>query len=602
MKVASRLLAVLLVVVISAPLASSDRFGSPRTYYIGYVHDLTYEASNIPVRPIRFGDFNNDEIVDLLVINESDSTLFSILYGRSDGTFDSRVDINIDCGSSDCKGVDYLVIDADHDGFDDVVSALDDWYYYIHLNEGSVDWTTETEPVLFSDMHLSYLIGACDCNDDGHEDFIGFSNQFYNAPTNPHFVIKHGRSAYPPYFSYVDSLMQLGNSNIYPLGDFNGDGRRDFLGSDYINFNYLYVFCAEDNCQFTRIQTIYDNLGFLRVAVGDFNGDGYDDIAYVQLILMNCCVHIYYGYTTGFNTAKKQYEWLPSDEHGCDSEYVVAVDVNGDGLDDIGVVNGRPIKWYDEQILPVYFHLSAGDTFLSECDTLILPSSRRSEVWTCDFNDDGLEDLCYCPAMDTIAILLHAGPTATLLQSFDARFVEKVGVVLEWSVVGVEDCREFLISRSLRSEPFSLVGTVAAGTGIFRYQFTDGAVKISEGGMVRYRLEAVEEDGSKILLALEGVSVPGAALRLYQNYPNPFNPGTRISFDLPAAETVWLEIFDVTGKLVRRVVGGEKMPPGTYIEYWDGTNEHGEKVASGVYYYRLKVGKSLQKRKMVVLQ
>ena len=65
---------------------------------------------------------------------------------------------------------------------------------------------------------------------------------------------------------------------------------------------------------------------------------------------------------------------------------------------------------------------------------------------------------------------------------------------------------------------------------------------------------------------------------------------------------MWLDIFDVTGKVVRRLIGGEEMGPGTCIEYWDGTNERGGKVASGVYYYRLKVGKTVQKRKMVVLQ
>jgi hypothetical protein len=237
MKFVVRLVAVLLIAAAATPLMSNDRFGSPRTYYIGYVQDLISGGTCGPLGPIRFGDFNNDEIVDLLIINENDSTLFSILYGEGDGTFDPRIDINIDCGSSDCKGVDYLVIDADHDGFDDVVSALDDWYYYIHLNDGSVDWTTETEPVFFPDVYLSYLIGSCDCDDDGHDDFIGFSDQCHSGEPNTYYIIKRwdDASSYFSYFAFVDSIAHIYNSKVYPLGDFNGDGRVDFLGSSYIN-------------------------------------------------------------------------------------------------------------------------------------------------------------------------------------------------------------------------------------------------------------------------------------------------------------------------------------------------------------------------------
>jgi hypothetical protein len=77
-----------------------------------------------------------------------------------------------------------------------------------------------------------------------------------------------------------------------------------------------------------------------------------------------------------------------------------------------------------------------------------------------------------------------------------------------------------------------------------------------------------------------------------QNYPNPFNAGTIIRFSIPPHLTnaiTALTIYNVQGKLVKRLVE-KKLPAGTYLTRWEGTDDLGNKVASGVYLYRLKVG------------
>lgn len=78
--------------------------------------------------------------------------------------------------------------------------------------------------------------------------------------------------------------------------------------------------------------------------------------------------------------------------------------------------------------------------------------------------------------------------------------------------------------------------------------------------------------------------------QLLQNYPNPFNPSTTIPFSIPKGETVNLMVYDVHGRLVKNIVANEQFAPGTYNAQWDGTNNAGQKVSSGIYFARLQAG------------
>ena len=79
--------------------------------------------------------------------------------------------------------------------------------------------------------------------------------------------------------------------------------------------------------------------------------------------------------------------------------------------------------------------------------------------------------------------------------------------------------------------------------------------------------------------------------QLLANYPNPFNPETWIPYELAESATVTLRIYGVSGTLVRTLNLGHQ-PAGRYHQrnraaYWDGKNELGEPVASGIYFYTL---------------
>ncbi|MBC8400694.1 MAG: T9SS type A sorting domain-containing protein, partial [Candidatus Marinimicrobia bacterium] len=88
---------------------------------------------------------------------------------------------------------------------------------------------------------------------------------------------------------------------------------------------------------------------------------------------------------------------------------------------------------------------------------------------------------------------------------------------------------------------------------------------------------------------------------LYHNYPNPFNPETQIQFRLAAGEQVKLVIYDIKGRQVRTLVNGE-YNAGHHTVTWDGKNNKGLEVASGMYIYRIKAGSFLASQKMLLLR
>lgn len=91
------------------------------------------------------------------------------------------------------------------------------------------------------------------------------------------------------------------------------------------------------------------------------------------------------------------------------------------------------------------------------------------------------------------------------------------------------------------------------------------------------------------------------AFALAQNYPNPFNPSTAIRYQTPQSGFAELTIYNLTGQVVRNLVREEKTG-GAYETIWDGRNNEGVQVGSGVYFYRLRVGKQVLTRRMLLLK
>jgi len=120
------------------------------------------------------------------------------------------------------------------------------------------------------------------------------------------------------------------------------------------------------------------------------------------------------------------------------------------------------------------------------------------------------------------------------------------------------------------------------------------------GNTYLYRVGAVKGEKETFSLTMT-VTLPPKPLTLYQNYPNPFNPSTAISFYNPVQQLVSVAIYDVSGARVRMLCD-RVMAVGKHSIPWNGTNDAGSTVGSGVYYYRLIAGKENLTKKMVVVR
>ncbi|MBT3342839.1 MAG: T9SS type A sorting domain-containing protein [Gemmatimonadetes bacterium] len=88
---------------------------------------------------------------------------------------------------------------------------------------------------------------------------------------------------------------------------------------------------------------------------------------------------------------------------------------------------------------------------------------------------------------------------------------------------------------------------------------------------------------------------------LDQNYPNPFNPTTTITYRLDAPGSVKLAVFDLAGQRIRRLVDAYRVA-GVYVAEWDGNDDQGRRVASGVYLYRLQTATTTMSRRLTLLK
>ena len=124
-------------------------------------------------------------------------------------------------------------------------------------------------------------------------------------------------------------------------------------------------------------------------------------------------------------------------------------------------------------------------------------------------------------------------------------------------------------------------------------------------GLENFELVSVDASSADGRTAAVSFSASGSMLpagaELKQNYPNPFNPDTHIDFTLTEGGWVQLEVLDLLGRRVQLLAEGD-FPAGEHSVMWDGRNNDGEAVATGVYFYRLETDGGSLTRKMMLMK
>jgi hypothetical protein len=199
--------------------------------------------------------------------------------------------------------------------------------------------------------------------------------------------------------------------------------------------------------------------------------------------------------------------------------------------------------------------------------------------------------------LPVVSSYLFATTTAVFITSFETSATQD-GVLLSWATSYSEGLRGYNVyrSESATGEFRNLAGGLIPAERGESYEDTN----VRPGTTYYYRIGAVDPDG-EFLSRTVTVTTPIWRTTLEQNHPNPFNPSTTISFYLSQAGTVSLRIYDTRGRLVRLLIDGPKSSGAQMVD-WDGTNDHGETVGSGVYFYRLQAGKDVFTKKMTLLK
>ncbi len=192
--------------------------------------------------------------------------------------------------------------------------------------------------------------------------------------------------------------------------------------------------------------------------------------------------------------------------------------------------------------------------------------------------------------------LRSSQPTAVTFANFTAG--PRGGTIaLHWEIATDEALRGFRVYRAQGGGVFACITQSLLPASARNYE--DRAIE--PGKEYRYVVGTVAADGPEIRspeVVARGVA---SLLALQQNVPNPFNPQTVIAFSLPSPAHVQLDVYDLEGRLVRKLVD-ERMQAGPRAVEWNGRDDQGGAVASGVYFYRLTVGKQTFARKMILLK
>ncbi|KAB2909980.1 MAG: choice-of-anchor D domain-containing protein [Ignavibacteriales bacterium] len=253
-------------------------------------------------------------------------------------------------------------------------------------------------------------------------------------------------------------------------------------------------------------------------------------------------------------------------------------------------------------------------------------AATGTEVWQTQFLSAFAEDLAIIPDIDEDGFPDVMVQTLTPTMQI---YSGKTGAVIRSFTTGHNNLDAGLLG-DLNADGFPEVGIASLDNKIwvfsgknpdvlFTYTFGPGlnakaaeAIKamddIDRNGTLEFLVGSREGE----VIAFSGgfdvpVSVKNPFSRLpeqfeiWQNYPNPFNPSTQIQFALPVASEVTLRVYDLLGSEVATIVN-EQLPAGLHAVQWNGKNNRGEPVNSGIYFYTIKAGDFYTTRKMILLK
>ena len=528
------------------------------------------------------------------------------------------------CGTGDVNG----------DGFGDIAVGAP-YHDNGHSNEGGVfvyhgsetgpsathDWFRDTDSA--SSGFGMRLDGAGDVNGDGFSDLI------VGAPLYDHYLEDEGLAFI--YDGSTDGLTlgapwwygesnQAGaeyGSSVSTAGDVNGDGYGDWIVGasyyDYTNTDQGGAFVyhggssappsgTTDNAEFAGSwPEDYAHTGASVSTAGDVNGDGYDDIV-VGVPHANGgpgydvgAAYMYYGSDAGIATTSGFWLVVGDQEYGYfGSQVDYAGDVNGDGFGDV-LVSATGYDWSVSDEGASWLFYGGGGRQLPRLARQMQP----------DFSGP-VAALGRSDEQNAIGLSLYGRSAAGLTAVKGVYEVKPQGVPFDgvgtqidatWSPLGAPD------AWGAWNELSAVVGGLDADTA-YRWRVRAKSRNPLFPTTPWLTLPANPVTHWDFRTGGGGTGVgdtPAPTALALTNHPNPFNPATTLAYTLDRRSPVRLTVYDASGRLLRVLEEGTR-DAGTHQAIWDGRDDEGRPLPSGVYFARIAADDRSGARKLILMK
>ncbi len=516
-------------------------------------------------------------------ILETDCAKYGQQVVSIDYNGDSIDDLIVEAGNSGNPGFRKIYFYEGGSAFDNIPEFT--WYHVI------TD-TTSTYPY--------WIRNIGDFNGDGFEDLMTVSH-FYEYP-----IYKQSAQVYfcgpdfefEPDWEYEVEFDSNDAVTYYHLGDINGDGYSDIGYLYRVNYslpnsnNFNLMYCIKGDAEYPTVE-YFASMGITRDSttycpshifpINDVNNDNFDDfmVKYYDPVVGHPRNYLYYGSTTPDTLADLSFEVLLDAQvgFGCG-------DYNNDGFNDfLGDTWGDNRFWYGTN-LP-----------LNENPDLHLSDSGMPDGHAYgDLNNDGYDEIIMANRNKYLydgEVYIFVGGTTNSI-SYDLSLYTH-NMELDWAFgkFGTSiACGDF---NNDGYDDIAVGAPDPAGTNPFPGPSKSGCGKVFVFA------------GNENLAETDQVGVNSIHVSLpqkvsFQAYPNPFNPVTQIAFSIPEESNVKLSIFNITGQKVKTLVD-DKLEAGSHSVEWNSEDTAGKSVASGIYFYKLRVNdNTVGVKKMLLLK
>ena len=475
----------------------------------------------------------------------------------------------IDTMTGEKTGDNFYVIsgvgDVNGDGYDDVlVGAPGGNYAKLYFGSSSFDTIPDIKFVCEQpDSRFGLSVAGGDFNADGFNDIV-IGAPYFCTGEFPDYTWDAGKVYI--YFGGLDmdsipDLTILGHGWYYFFGqsvscagDVNNDGYNDLIvgapHDDYDAHGRVYIYFGGedmDNIEdvFMEGEDHFDMFGESVDGADDVNNDGFDDVivgAPQDLKEEDGQAYLIYGGEDIGLDNSVIFEGDSTDIFGSFGRVVSGLgDVNNDSYDDFGIMGLD------------YVRIFLGNTIIDSIPNLTLIPDRNF-CYICgvgDLNKDGFDDIA---SVSNYVNIYFGNTTLDTIPAISPAFLN--AMVCGLGDINRDNYIDIGFGRGESSEPNGKV---------YIYSYFIG--------------NNVEE--KKDLNYIKG-------FRLNQNYPNPFNLSTTISYDLPFSFFTRLEIYNLEGKKIKKLVS-ESKKSGSYYVIWDGKDENNQVVSSGIYFVKMAV-------------